>query len=152
YVRIFRKAGSQLLDLINDILDLSKVESGHLALESIDFDLAEVLDKTVEMMTMRAHEKGLELTLRIDPTIPVGLVGDATRLRQVLINLIGNAIKFTEKGEVVVRVEQDPEGGTAGALRFSVVDTGIGVPEQTRDLIFAPYTQVDSSTTRKFGG
>jgi signal transduction histidine kinase len=86
YVRIFRKAGSQLLDLINDILDLSKVEAGHLELESIDFDLGEVLDKTLEMMAIRAHEKGLELALRIDPLVPNFLVGDPLRLRQVLIN------------------------------------------------------------------
>jgi PAS domain S-box-containing protein len=152
YVRIFRKAGSQLLDLINDILDLSKVEAGHLVLERIDFDLGEVLDKTLEMMAIRAHEKGLELALRIAPEIPTALVGDPARLRQVLINLIGNAIKFTEHGEVIVRVERDPENAAAGALRFAVCDSGIGVPEETRELIFAPYTQVDTSTTRKFGG
>jgi CheY-like chemotaxis protein len=152
YVRIFRKAGSQLLDLINDILDLSKVESGHLTLESLDFDLGEVLDKTLEMMAIRAHEKGLELALRIAPETPNMLVGDPARLRQVLINLIGNAIKFTEHGEVIVRVERDPENHDAGALRFSVVDTGIGIPAETRELIFAPYSQVDTSTTRKFGG
>jgi PAS domain S-box-containing protein len=152
YVRIFRKAGGQLLDLINDILDLSKVESGHLALESIDFDLGEVLDKTLEMMAIRAHEKGLELALRIAPEVPAALVGDPARLRQVLINLIGNAIKFTEKGEVIVRVDREPEDGAAGALRFTVFDTGIGIPEEARELIFAPYTQVDDSTTRKFGG
>ena len=152
YVRIFRKAGSQLLDLINDILDLSKVEAGHLVLESIDFDLGEVLDKTLEIMAIRAHEKGLELALRIAPEIPTALVGDPARLRQVLINLIGNAIKFTEHGEVIVRVERDPEDAAAGALRFAVCDTGIGVPAETRELIFAPYAQVDTSTTRKFGG
>src|SRR3984885_4534090 len=152
YVRIFRKAGSQLLDLINDILDLSKVESGHLTLESLDFDLGEVLDKTLEMMAIRAHEKGLELALRIAPDVPTVLVGDPARLRQVLINLIGNAIKFTEKGEVIVRVERDPEDDTAGALRFAVFDTGIGLPEKAREQIFAPYSQVDTSTTRKFGG
>ncbi len=152
YVRIFRKAGSQLLDLINDILDLSKVESGHLTLESLDFDLGEVLDKTLEMMAIRAHEKGLELALRIAPDAPTALIGDPARLRQVLINLIGNAIKFTEKGEVIVRVESDPEDATPGALRFAVCDTGIGIPEEARELIFAPYSQVDTSTTRKFGG
>jgi len=152
YVRIFRKAGSQLLDLINDILDLSKVESGHLTLESLDFDLGEVLDKTLEIMAIRAHEKGLEIALRIAPGVPEGLVGDPARLRQVLINLIGNAIKFTEKGEVIVRVECDPDDETPGALRFAVCDTGIGVPEDARELIFAPYSQVDTSTTRKFGG
>jgi PAS domain S-box-containing protein len=152
YVRIFRKAGSQLLDLINDILDLSKVESGHLALERIDFDLGEVLDKTLEMMAIRAHEKGLELALRIAPDVPAALVGDPARLRQVLVNLIGNAVKFTEKGEVIVGVDREPGEGGAGALQFSVFDTGIGVPEEARELIFAPYTQVDTSTTRKFGG
>ena len=152
YVRIFRKAGSQLLDLINDILDLSKVESGHLTLESLEFDLGEVLDKTLEIMAIRAHEKGLELGLRIAPEVSTALVGDPARLRQVLINLIGNAIKFTEKGEVIVRVESDPENSTAGALRFAVCDTGIGIPEVAREQIFAPYSQVDTSTTRKFGG
>ena len=152
YVRIFRKAGSQLLDLINDILDLSKVESGHLTLESLEFDLGELLDKTLEIMALRAHEKGLELGLRIAAEAPTALVGDPTRLRQVLINLIGNAIKFTEKGEVIVRVESDPENSTVGALRFAVRDTGIGIPEEAREQIFAPYSQVDSSTTRKFGG
>ena len=152
YVRIFRKAGSQLLDLINDILDLSKVESGHLTLESLDFDLGEVLDKTLEIMAIRAHEKGLEIALRIAPGVPEALVGDPARLRQVLINLIGNAIKFTEKGEVIVRVECDPNDETPGALRFAVCDTGIGIPEDARELIFAPYSQVDTSTTRKFGG
>ncbi len=152
YVRIFRKAGSQLLDLINDILDLSKVESGHLVLENLDFDLSEVLDKTVEIMAVRAREKKLELALRIAPDVPQALVGDSARLRQVLINLIGNAIKFTEQGEVIVRVELDPEDATAGALRFAVCDTGIGIPEETCELIFAPYSQVDTSTTRKFGG
>jgi signal transduction histidine kinase/CheY-like chemotaxis protein len=152
YVRIFRKAGSQLLDLINDILDLSKVESGHLTLENLDFDLGEVLDKTLEIMAIRAHEKGLEIALRIAPGVPQALVGDPARLRQVLINLIGNAIKFTEKGEVIVRVECDPHDPTPGALRFAVCDTGIGIPEDARELIFAPYSQVDTSTTRKFGG
>jgi len=151
YVRIFRKAGSQLLDLINDILDLSKVESGHLTLENLDFDLGEVLDKTLEIMAIRAHEKGLELALRIAPDVPKLLVGDPARLRQVLINL-GNAIKFTEKGEVIVRVDCDGDDAVAGVLRFAVLDTGIGIPEDARDLIFAPYSQVDTSTTRKFGG
>ncbi len=152
YVRIFRKAGGQLLDLINDILDLSKVESGHLVLESTDFDLGEVLNKTLEMMAIRAREKRLELAFHIAPEVPTMLIGDPARLRQVLINLIGNAIKFTEQGEVIVRVECDPEDTAAGALRFAVCDTGIGIPEETLELIFAPYAQVDTSTTRKFGG
>src|SRR5208337_1968376 len=104
------------------------------------------------MMAIRAHEKGIELALRIAPEIPTVLVGDPNRLRQVLINLVGNAIKFTESGEVIVRVERDPKDDAVGALRFAVFDTGIGVPEETRELIFAAYSQGDTSTTRKFGG
>jgi PAS domain S-box-containing protein len=151
-VQIFRKAGGQLLGLINDILDLSKVESGQLLLECVEFDLGEVLSSTIDMMANRAQQKGLELTLHIDPEISTVLVGDPDRLRQVLINLIGNAIKFTEKGEVIVRVEPDPENSNASALRFAVCDTGIGLPEEAHESIFAPYAQVDTSTTRKFGG
>ena len=152
YVRVFRKAGGQLLTLINDILDLSKVESGHLALESLSFNLEEVLDKTLEMMAMRAHEKGLELTVRIAPEVPTLLVGDPARLRQVIINLVGNAIKFTAAGQVTVEVAGDPQNPSPGSLRFAVTDTGIGLPEEARELIFAAYSQVDSSTTRRFGG
>ncbi|MDZ4729889.1 MAG: PAS domain S-box protein [Xanthomonadales bacterium] len=157
YVQIFRKAGGQLLGLINDILDLSKVESGQLLLECVEFDLGEVLSSTIDMMANRAQQKGLELTLHIDPEISTLIAGDPDRLRQVLINLIGNAIKFTEKGAVTVWVEPDPENpdpanlGTS-ALRFAVRDTGIGLPEEARESIFAPYAQVDTSTTRKFGG
>src|SRR4029450_4461091 len=104
------------------------------------------------MMAIRAHEKGLELAPRIAPEIPTALVGDPARLRQVLINLIGNAIKFTEQGEVIVRVERDPADAAANALRFAVCDTGIGIPDETRELIFAPYSQVDTSTRRRLGG
>ncbi|MEO7743540.1 MAG: ATP-binding protein, partial [Usitatibacter sp.] len=150
YVRIFRKAGSQLLDLINDILDLSKVESGHMTLENLDFELREVLDRALEMMAIRAKEKGLGLELDIKPGVPDVLVGDPARLRQVLINLIGNAVKFTQAGKVTLRVERDPDD--SAGLRFAVCDTGMGIPADRRELIFAAYAQVDTSTTRKFGG
>jgi PAS domain S-box-containing protein len=151
YVRIFQKAGANLLDLINDILDLSKVESGHLELESIGFDLAALLEKIIEMMVSQAHDRGLRLTLEILPGVPSGVVGDPKRMRQVLVNLIGNALKFTEQGSVTLRVEPDP-GAAAGWLRFSVVDTGIGIAADKTEIIFGRFTQADSSTTRKYGG
>jgi PAS domain S-box-containing protein len=151
YVRIFQRAGASLLDLINDILDLSKVESGHVELESIGFDLGALLEKIIEMMASRAHDRGLRLTLEILPGVPLGLVGDPNRLRQILINLIGNALKFTERGSVTLRVEPEP-GGAPGWLRFNVVDTGIGIAADKTEMIFGRFTQADSSTTRKYGG
>src|SRR6185437_4842888 len=109
YLRIFRRAGGTLLNLINDILDLSKVEAGRLELESIGFDLNEVIDKAIDIMAMRANEKGLELACHVDRNVPCHLVGDPTRLTQILINLIGNALKFTDEGSIVVRVTNDPD-------------------------------------------
>ncbi|MGA3201803.1 MAG: PAS domain S-box protein [Bryobacteraceae bacterium] len=151
YVRIFQKAGANLLLLINDILDLSKVDSGHVELESIGFDLRGLLERTVEIMASRAQDRGLELTVEVLPGVPSGLVGDPNRLRQILVNLIGNALKFTERGSVILRVEPDP-GGEAGWLRFEVVDTGIGIAADKTRMIFERFTQADSSTTRKYGG
>jgi PAS domain S-box-containing protein len=151
YVRIFQKAGANLLDLINDILDLSKVESGRLELESIGFDLTALLEKIIEMMASRAGDRGLQLTLDIQPGVPSGLVGDPNRLQQILINLIGNALKFTERGSVTLRVQPEPEGA-AGWLQFEVVDTGIGIAADKTKMIFDRFTQADSSTTRKYGG
>jgi PAS domain S-box-containing protein len=151
YVCIFQNAGASLLDLINDILDLSKVESGQVKLESIAFDLADFLQRIVEMMAPRAQGRGLELRLEFQPEVPVQLVGDSSRLRQILINLVGNALKFTERGSVTLRVEPDPEAG-AEWLRFSVVDTGIGIASDQTELIFERFAQADSSTTRKYGG
>jgi len=150
YVHIFRRAGENLLSLINDILDLSKVEAGRLELENINFDLEEVVGKTSEMLAMHAHGKGLELAYRISPDVPTLLVGDPNRLRQVLINLMGNAIKFTEKGEVVLRVENEHQ--VKDSLLFSVSDTGIGILPEKLDTIFKSFTQADSSTTRQYGG
>jgi two-component system, sensor histidine kinase and response regulator len=151
YVEIFQKAGANLLALINDILDLAKVESGRFELESIDFDLRALLEKMVEMMVSRAHDRGLQLTLEILPEVPSALVGDPNRLRQILLNLIGNALKFTERGSVTLRVETDPEG-IAGWLRFNVIDTGIGIAVEQAEMIFERFTQADSSTTRQYGG
>jgi signal transduction histidine kinase/CheY-like chemotaxis protein/HPt (histidine-containing phosphotransfer) domain-containing protein len=151
YVKIFRRAGTKLIELINSILDLSKVESGRFELDSENFDLHTVLDRTLELMLPVAEARGLELTCEVQPNVPAALIGDPDRLRQVLINLIGNAVKFTERGSVSVRVESDPMG-PQGSLRFSVVDTGIGITPDHTDMIFKSFTQADSSTTRKQGG
>jgi PAS domain S-box-containing protein len=152
YVGIFRRAGNTLLNLINDILDLSKVEAGCLQLEAINFNLHDAVDKTLEMMALRAQEKNLELACFIAPDVVTNLVGDPNRLRQVLLNLIGNAIKFTEQGEVTLRVINDPEASRIGQLRFSITDTGIGIPPEKLDVIFMQFTQADSSITRQYGG
>lgn len=152
YVGIFRRASLSLLTLLNDILDLSKVEAGYVELERIEFDLREVIDKTSEMMALRAHEKGLELGCSMAPDVPADFIGDPNRLKQVLLNLIGNAIKFTEKGEVVVRVIQDPDAKQSGTLRFMVSDTGIGIPAEKLEGVFERFVQADSSMTRKYGG
>ncbi|HXI16182.1 MAG TPA: ATP-binding protein, partial [Chloroflexota bacterium] len=153
YVRIFRRAGESLLTLINDILDLSKVESGHLTLDHTDFDPRDLVDRAGEMLAVRAHSKGLELICDVSPEVPARLAGDPLRLRQVLINLLGNAIKFTENGEVGLRVEHDSTfPHDPDAMRFVVWDTGIGIPPEKLDAVFENFTQADASTTRKYGG
>jgi PAS domain S-box-containing protein len=152
YLRIFRRAGSNLLSLINDILDLSKVEVGHLELESTDFDLSDLVEKAIEILAMKANEKGLELACHLSSDIPCAVIGDPHRLHQILINIISNAIKFTDSGSVTVRVMQDPELPTPGAIRFSISDTGIGIPPDKLVSIFESFTQAHASTTRKYGG
>ena len=156
YVRVFQKAGANLLDLINDILDLSKVESGHVELEAIVFDLRALLERVIEMMVSRASDQGLRLTLEVRPDVPSHLVGDPNRLRQILVNLIGNALKFTPQGSVTLRVEREPapaDGADALSwLRFNVIDTGIGIADDKIKMIFERFTQADSTTTRKYGG
>jgi PAS domain S-box-containing protein len=152
YVETFGKAGENLLNLINDILDFSKVEAGHLELESTEFNLEELVEKTTEILSIRAHGKKLELLTRLSAEMPAYVIGDPGRLRQVLFNLIGNAIKFTEKGEIMVQVTADPTGSNRGDLMFAVSDTGIGIPQEKLDSIFERFTQADSSTTRKYGG
>jgi len=151
YIRVSRGAGENLLEIINDVLDLSKVEAGHLELEETGFDLLELVEDTTAILAGRAHGKGLELNCRVAPGVPTALVGDPIRLRQVLINLLGNALKFTHEGEVSLHVEHCPEGPT-GFLLFRVSDTGIGIPPDRLGLIFDSFAQVDSSITREYGG
>jgi PAS domain S-box-containing protein len=152
YVQIFRRAGDNLLNLINDILDLSKVEASQLELERTGFSLNDHLEKVMEMVAARANEKGLALVCKIAPNVPTDLVGDPTRLRQVLLNLLGNAIKFTQSGEVSLRVEPDADSSIPTALRFTISDTGIGISDEKLGQVFERFTQADSSTTRRFGG
>ena len=152
YVAVFRRAGDALLDLINDILDLSKVEAGRMELDQVRFHLGDVLDRIMDIMVVRAREKNLELTLETGANTPAWLVGDAKRLRQVLINLIGNAIKFTPRGRVAVAVAPRPGPDDRITLDFSVIDTGIGIPRHKLDAVFEAFTQADASTTRRFGG
>jgi PAS domain S-box-containing protein len=151
YVEVFRRAGSNLLSLINNILDLSKIESGHFELECVEFDLEDVADQAIELIAGKARAKDLALLANLSPKLATTLMGDPTRLRQVLINLLGNAIKFTESGEVLLTV-QPHESGEAGRIEFAVSDTGIGIPAAKLDTIFEDFTQADSSTTRKYGG
>ncbi len=157
YVQIFSSAGENLLSIINDILDISKVEVGHLDLEAVAFDLREIAENTCDVQALRAHEKGLELACHITSDLPTGLIGDPVRLRQILMNLVGNAIKFTEEGEVIVEVKSQSSGlkerGAGGIeLLFSVADTGIGIPPEKVSAIFDSFTQADTSTTREHGG
>jgi PAS domain S-box-containing protein len=152
YVQIFRRSGDNLLNLINDILDLSKVEASQLELERTGFSLNDLLEKVTEMVAIRAHEKGLGLTCKIAPDVPTDLVGDPTRLQQVLLNLVGNAIKFTESGEVSLGVMPDGDSAVPTALRFTISDTGIGIASEKLSRVFERFTQADSSTTRRFGG
>ena len=145
-------SGESLLTLINDILDFSKIEAKKLDLEVLDFDLHSLLDDFLATISFRAHEKRLELLCYIDPEVPVFLSGDPGRLRQILNNLVGNAIKFTHAGEVAIRVTQASKTDGESLLRFSVNDTGIGIPEDKQGILFNKFTQVDASTTRKYGG
>ena len=149
---ILRRSSTHLLDLINDILDLAKVESGHIGLEQIRFDLDEVLEKATELMALRAQEKGLEILVSSASDVPINLIGDPHRLRQVIVNLVGNAIKFTERGEVAIRVTKDNGASQAGTLRFAISDTGIGIPPEKLGAVFERFTQADGSTTRLYGG
>jgi two-component system sensor histidine kinase/response regulator len=144
--------GNALLELINSILDLARVESGRMNLEAVEFDVVELTEKVADTLAVRAHEKGIELAARLSGDLPPRLVGDSLRLRQVLTNLIGNAIKFTERGEVVIDVAPNPDRANPGSLLFAVRDSGIGMPREMLPNIFSAFTQADSSTTRKYGG
>lgn len=148
FVGILREAGEHLLSLINDILDLSRIEAGELRLEPHELNLRVETERAVDLVSARAHAKGLELHCRVAPEVPQTVLGDALRLRQVLVNLLANAIKFTERGEVVLRLDPAP----GGVLRFTVKDTGIGIGAEDLGRIFNQFEQVDSSVTRRFGG
>ncbi|MDX1947561.1 MAG: ammonium transporter [Pirellulaceae bacterium] len=152
YVQIGRSSADNLLALINDVLDFSKIEAGKLELEAFEFDLHDLLEEVTEQFSHRAGGKGIELSCRIDPGVPRQVRGDGKRLRQVIVNLTSNALKFTEKGEVAIRAEVVAAGKGRGEVRLSVRDTGIGIPAERRDRLFTPFTQVDASTTRKYGG
>jgi two-component system sensor histidine kinase/response regulator len=152
YLLMAKSSGDSLLSVINDILDFSKVESGKLELEAIEFGLHETVSETIAALAVRAHQKGLELTCDIDPEIPAYLVGDPGRLRQILVNLVGNAIKFTHQGEIIVRARRLSPAADPLELQFSVSDTGIGVPAEKQSLIFEAFSQADGSITRTYGG
>ena len=152
YLDMLKSSGDSLLGVINDILDFSKVESGKLDLELIDFHLPDAVAETMKALSLRAHKKGLEIAYEIDPEVPENVVGDPGRLRQILTNLVGNAIKFTERGEVITRVVLESRGDAKLVLHFSVADTGIGIPEEKHALVFEAFAQADGSTTRNYGG
>ncbi|MCP9441615.1 MAG: response regulator [Nitrospira sp.] len=152
YVKTLRTSADTLLSIINDILDFSKIEAGRLALECIPFDLRVTIDDTLELLAPLAHKKGLELAALIDSGVPTLVKGDPGRLRQILMNLIGNAIKFTETGEVLVQVLPIEELNGTVRLRLEVIDTGIGLTEEAKAKLFQAFTQADASTTRKYGG
>jgi two-component system, sensor histidine kinase and response regulator len=152
YLTVVKSSAEALLKVINDILDFSKVEAGKLELEEIDFSLRDCLSETLKVLGVRADEKGLELACDIDPKLPDAFLGDPTRLRQIILNLVGNAVKFTDQGEVVVRVAEESREGDQITLHFMVTDTGIGIPEEKQQSVFQSFTQADGSTTRKYGG
>ncbi|MGA8492345.1 MAG: response regulator [Terriglobales bacterium] len=152
YLLLVKSSGESLLSVINDILDFSKVESGKLDLEVIEFNLYDCVGETMKTLALRAHQKELELAYDADPDVPSQLLGDPGRLRQILVNLVGNAIKFTQQGEVLVTIECVSQNAGNVELHFKVKDTGIGIPQQKQGLLFKAFSQADSSTTRKYGG
>ena len=152
YANMVKNSADSLLAIINDILDFSKIEAGKLEFESLDFDLDTTLENITELLAVRAHEKGLELACLMEPGVPRLLRGDPGRLRQILTNLAGNAIKFTDQGELVLHVSLQEEDDDHATLHFAVKDTGIGIPRDKLGSIFDAFTQADGSTTRRFGG
>jgi signal transduction histidine kinase/CheY-like chemotaxis protein len=152
YLDTVKLSADSLLTVINDVLDFSKIESGKVELEAVDFNLRDMLEETLKTLAFRAHEKGLELLCEIAPEVHESVNGDSSRLRQIVVNLVGNAIKFTQRGEVALRVTRDANDGGDEVFRFCVSDTGIGIPIEKQKLIFDPFAQADSSTTRKYGG
>ncbi|MGC9492107.1 two-component sensor histidine kinase BarA, partial [Vibrio genomosp. F10] len=152
YLQTIEKSANNLLSIINDILDFSKLEAGKLALENIPFEFQDSLEEVVNLQATSAHEKGLELTLKVDPKIPVGLVGDPLRIQQVLTNLVGNSIKFTERGNIDISVELRSQKDDMVELQFMVKDTGIGISERQQAQLFQAFSQADASISRRYGG
>ena len=152
YLETVKMSADSLLTVINDILDFSKIEAGKIDLEPIDFNLRDCLEATLKTLTVRADEKGLELLCEIAPDVPEVVNGDSSRLRQVVLNLVGNAIKFTSEGEVALQVQTNTNDSRGCILHFTVTDTGIGIPPEKQKMIFEPFTQGDTSTTRRYGG
>ncbi|MCG3196541.1 MAG: Sensor histidine kinase RcsC [bacterium] len=152
FTEIAMNSANSLLTIINDILDFSKIEAGRLDLETLDFNLRDLLEEMGDSLAPKAQEKGLEFICMVDPEVPSAVRGDPGRLRQILTNLIGNAIKFTERGEISLRVQSEASFEKEVTIRFSVADTGIGIPSEKVELLFEPFTQADSSTTRRYGG
>ncbi|MEH2251060.1 response regulator [Nostoc sp.] len=152
FIETIRISGDALLSLINEILDLSKLEAGEMALETLDFDLSTCVEEVLDLLAPPAHQKGLEIAALIYPNVPTHLQGDAGRLRQILMNLISNAIKFTSNGEVVLRAELRSQTSTTATIYFGITDTGLGITSEDQSKLFTPFTQVDASTTRKYGG
>jgi two-component system sensor histidine kinase/response regulator len=152
YLTTVRTSADSLLSVINDVLDFSKIEAGKMDLDPICFNLRESLDETMKTMALRAHEKNLEFAFDMKPTIPELVIGDPLRLRQIVVNLVSNAIKFTAHGEVVLNVALEGRSGNQLKLHFTVRDTGIGVAPENHAKIFEAFSQADGSTTRQFGG
>jgi len=152
HLGLVRLSAESLLSIINDILDFSKIEAGKLDLESIPFDLRESLGETMKAVSYRAHQKGLELIYEVQPDVPEALLGDPGRIRQILVNLIGNAIKFTDSGEIFVGIEEESQTSNSTSLHFSVKDTGVGIPVEKQKTIFEAFSQADGSMARKYGG
>jgi signal transduction histidine kinase/DNA-binding response OmpR family regulator len=152
HLEVVQESGESLLSIINDILDFSKIEAGRLSLEPAPFDLADTLGDTMKSLSLRAHAKGLELAYRIGWDVPAMIMGDRSRLRQVVVNLVGNAIKFTETGEVVLQIGRESRADDEVELHFTVTDTGVGIPDNKLEVIFQVFEQADITTTRRFGG
>jgi PAS domain S-box-containing protein len=152
YLHMVKTSADSLLIIINDILDFSKIEAGKLEIDTTIFDLRKSLEEVMKVFAISAHRKGLELVSKVHPSVPTSVVGDPARLRQILINLVGNALKFTERGEIAVELRKDLESDGHTIFHFTVRDTGIGIPSEKQQLIFESFSQADSSTTRKFGG